>query len=90
MDINNVIDRDPERLGGAICFVGTRAPVRNLFDYLAGGHPLADFLEDFPRVSPDAATAVLAFAATSVENTITDQTGDRERATPPPMPMRLG
>ena len=29
----------------------TRAPVRNLFDYLLAGDSVKDFLEDFPTVS---------------------------------------
>ena len=40
-------------------FVGTRVPFQALLDYLEGGHPLADFLEDFPSVSREQAVAVL-------------------------------
>ena len=32
-------------------FRGTRVPVQTLFDYLAGGDTLEDFLEGFPTVS---------------------------------------
>lgn len=35
-----VIHSDPEILGGAPVFVGTRVPVRALIDYLGGGQPL--------------------------------------------------
>ena len=31
-------------------FAGTRAPVETIIDYLAGGHPLEEFLNDFPTV----------------------------------------
>ena len=58
-----VIHSDPEILGGATVFVGTRVPVRALFDYLAGGHPLAGFLDDFPSVSREQAIATLQLAA---------------------------
>jgi uncharacterized protein (DUF433 family) len=34
-----------------------------LFDYLDGGHPLADFLEDFPTVTADRAHRLLAEAS---------------------------
>ena len=55
----SVIVVDPEIMSGAPCFAGTRVPVRTLFDYLDGGHPLADFLEDFPTVTADQADQLL-------------------------------
>lgn len=54
-----VIYSDPEILGGTPVFQGTRVPVRTLIDYLEGGHPLAEFLEDFPSVTREQAVAVL-------------------------------
>ncbi len=68
MDISTIIDSDPERLDGEVCFSGTRVPVRNLFDYLAAGQPLAEFLEDFPRVSAESAAAVIHIADDTVES----------------------
>ncbi|PYR97277.1 MAG: hypothetical protein DMG12_24480 [Acidobacteria bacterium] len=41
---------DPEVLGGVPVFVGTRVPAKTLLDYLEAGHPLSDFLADFPTV----------------------------------------
>jgi uncharacterized protein (DUF433 family) len=46
-------------MSGALCFTGTRVPVKNLFDYLEGSSSLKDFLEDFPSVSREQAVAVL-------------------------------
>ena len=57
-----LISSNPERLGGEPCFTGTRVPVRTLVDYVEGGHPLADFLDDFPAVSREHAIAVLGLA----------------------------
>lgn len=54
-----VIHSDPEILSGTPVFVGTRVPVQALLDYLEGGHPLAEFLDDFPTVTRDQAIAVL-------------------------------
>jgi len=54
-----VIHSDPEILGGTPVFVGTRVPFQALLDYLEGGHPLADFLDDFPTVSRAQAIAAL-------------------------------
>jgi uncharacterized protein (DUF433 family) len=58
----NLIHSDPDILGGAPVFVGTRVPVRALIDYLGGGQPLSEFLEDFPSVSREQAVAALRLA----------------------------
>jgi uncharacterized protein (DUF433 family) len=57
-----LVTRDPEVMSGALCFAGTRVPVKNLFDYLGGSSSLEDFLEDFPSVSRERAVAVLEVA----------------------------
>jgi len=56
---NGVIVRDPEILGGAAVFRGTRVPVQAMFDYLEGGETLEEFLAGFPTVSRELALAVL-------------------------------
>jgi uncharacterized protein (DUF433 family) len=56
------ISIDPEVMGGAPVFYGTRVLVKNLFDYIEGGEDLSEFLDDFPTVSKDAALAVLEMA----------------------------
>ncbi len=53
---------DPEIMSGTPVFAGTRVPVQNLFDYIEGGEPLSEFLDDFPSVSKTAALAVLEMA----------------------------
>jgi uncharacterized protein (DUF433 family) len=55
-----VISRSPEVMSGAPVFAGTRVPVQTIIDYLAGGHPLEDFLDDFPTVSREQAIELLA------------------------------
>ena len=57
---------DSEVMSGAPVFVGTRVPIKNLFDYLEGGDDLAEFLDDFPSVSQDNALAVLEMAKQSL------------------------
>ena len=47
----SVVHSDPEILGGTPVFVGTRAPLKNLIDYLAAGDSLDRFLDDFPSVT---------------------------------------
>jgi uncharacterized protein (DUF433 family) len=56
------VHSDPEILGGAVVFVGTRVPASALLDYLEGGDSLEDFLEDFPTVTRDQAIAALELA----------------------------
>jgi uncharacterized protein (DUF433 family) len=59
---NLLVSRDPEVMSGALCFKGTRVPVKNLFDYLEGSSTLEDFLEDFPSISRATAVFVLEAA----------------------------
>lgn len=58
----SLVKRDPEIMSGALCFTGTRVPVKSLFDYLEGSSSLEDFLEDFPSVTRGRAIAVLEAA----------------------------
>jgi uncharacterized protein (DUF433 family) len=46
-------------MSGTPCFVGTRVPVKSLFDYLEAGDSLAEFLEQFPTVLREVAVCVL-------------------------------
>lgn len=58
----SVVHIDPDVLGGVPVFVGTRVPVRALFDYLVGGQPLSEFLLDFPSVTSFQAVTALQLA----------------------------
>ena len=53
------ISIDPERLGGVPCFVGTRVPIRYLWEYLIKGKSLDSFLDDFDGVPREEAVAAL-------------------------------
>ena len=57
--MNNPIRSDHDILGGTPVFVGTRVPVKTLYDYLEGGDSLDDFLADFPAVTHEQAVAAL-------------------------------
>ena len=54
-----LVSRNPHIMSGAPVFAGTRVLVQTMFDYLEGGDPLEEFLEDFPTVARDHAIAVL-------------------------------
>ncbi len=55
-----------EIMSGTPVFMGTRVPIKNLFDYIEGGESLAEFLDDFPSVTKEAALCVLEMAKKSL------------------------
>ena len=59
LSTKDLIEVDPEKLGGTPVFYGTRVPVQNLFDCLETGESLDEFLDQFPTVSREQALAVL-------------------------------
>jgi uncharacterized protein (DUF433 family) len=59
----STISIDPERHSGTPCFVGTRVPIQDLWDYLIGGDSLDDFLDSFPTVSRQQAIETLRMAS---------------------------
>lgn len=61
-----VIIVDPEIMSGTPCFRGTRVPFKNLIDYLEGGHPLSEFLRQFPSVTQEMAVRALEEAKESL------------------------
>jgi uncharacterized protein (DUF433 family) len=60
--LEQIVYRDPEILGGTPVFRGTRVPIRSLFDYLEGGDTLDEFLRQFPSVQRQQAIALLDLA----------------------------
>ena len=54
--------RDPEIMGGALVFFGTREPVRTLLKHLEAGDPVDESLRNFPSVRREQAVATLAVA----------------------------
>lgn len=68
--IDGVIWIHPERVSGAPCFINTRVPIQNLFDYVEGGEPLEEFLEGFPPVTKEQAIKVLELARTGLFNSL--------------------
>ena len=54
-------------MSGTTVFLGTRVPVKNLFDYIEGGDSLDDFLDDFPSVSREQAIGALELGREMIE-----------------------
>ena len=54
-----VVSCNPEIMGGAPVFAGTRVPVQTLLDYLEAGDSIDEFLEGFPSVTREQVIVVL-------------------------------
>jgi uncharacterized protein (DUF433 family) len=57
-----------KRVSGVPCFYGSRVPLKNLFDSLAAGETLEDFLDGFEGVTREQALAVLDLAGEDLLN----------------------
>lgn len=57
--VSSLVHCDPDILGGTPVFVGTRVPIRTLFDYLTADDKLEVFLDHFPTVTREQAVAAL-------------------------------
>ena len=57
------IEQDPQRVSGAWVFRGTRIPVAALFQNLADGVSLGEFVDIFPGVTAEQVRLVLQHAA---------------------------
>jgi uncharacterized protein (DUF433 family) len=60
--LDEVVEVDPERMGGIACFAGTRVPIESLFMHLRDNISLDAFLDDFPGVQRAHAQALLDWA----------------------------
>jgi uncharacterized protein (DUF433 family) len=57
--LKGIVHSDPEIMGGAPVFAGTRVPLQNLIDYLEGGESVDDFIDAFPTVKREQVIAVI-------------------------------
>ena len=60
--IDAIVSVSPDVMSGTPVFRGTRVPIKNLLDYLAAGDSLAEFLDQFPTVKREQATALIELA----------------------------
>ena len=59
MSLSSAIHIQYVLLAAVPCFVGTRIPVKSLFDYLLKGERLDEYLEQYPSVPRTLAIKVL-------------------------------
>jgi len=67
-NVLSIVHSDPDIMGGVPVFQGTRVPLRNLIDYVEGGHSLDAFLDAFPTVSREQAVAALDAASDALSD----------------------
>lgn len=60
---------DPEILGGAPCFSGTRIPVSLILDWMAAGWDQARILDEYPQLTAADLSAGLRYAAGRLTDT---------------------
>ena len=83
MTLEEAVWVDPHRMSGEPCFRGSRLPVQQLFDWLADGVSLDEFIKDF-RIDRAAAEVVLRSAGSTLcRQRLGSSTKDAETGLPP-------
>lgn len=67
VSLETLIVTDPERMGGAPCFRGTRVPVSVVFDNLADGMTVDEILVNWPTLDRADLIAVLHLAPSRLD-----------------------
>lgn len=62
MNVSEVVQVDPEILGGTPVFTGTRVPITVLFENLADGLSLVEILDSYPTIKREQAIEALRIA----------------------------
>ena len=68
MPIRDVVQVNPEILGGQAIFKGIRVPVETIFNYLESGESLELLLSEFPSLSREQALSVLGIESKMVSH----------------------
>lgn len=66
MTANELINVDPELMGGTPVFRGTRVPIQHLLDHLENNATIDEFLAGYPSVSKNQAVAFIHLMSQSV------------------------
>ena len=64
------VERNPGKLSGAWAFTGTRVPLHALFENLASGATIDEFVEWFPGVDKQQVQAVLEHEAKTLRRAL--------------------
>jgi len=66
MTAKDIINVDPEIMGGTPVFRGTRVPIQHLLDHLENNETIGEFLSGFPSVSKEQAIAFIHLMSQNV------------------------
>ena len=77
MTLDQAVWVDPARMSGTPCFRGSRLPIQQLFDWLADGVSLDEFVREF-QIDRDAAIAVPRYAGNSICASPASMPGDSQ------------
>ena len=66
----SAVERNPRKVSGAWTFTGTRVPVYALFENLASGATVEQFLEWFPGVEERQVRKVLEYEAKTLKASV--------------------
>ncbi len=66
----SAVERNPRKVSGAWTFTGTRVPVYALFENLASGATVEQFLEWFPGVEERQVREVLEYEAKTLKASV--------------------
>lgn len=64
------VERSPDRVSGAWVFSGTRIPLHALYENLASGASINDFIEWFPGVKEEQVRSVLEHEANFLRSSL--------------------
>lgn len=70
MQVEKIFSRNPEIMSGALVFSGTRVLAEALFENLADGMSLDEFLDEFPTVERWQAEAALHLVTERVDRLV--------------------
>ena len=73
------VERDPDKLGGALIFRGTRIPVATLFENLKRGATVEQFLEWYPGATREQVEAVIDHEAREMQAPVLRKADGRSR-----------
>ena len=68
INTNTIVDSDRDYVSGTPRFIGTRVPIYILFEFLADGENLDEFLDCFPTVSREQAIEALVLSKNALES----------------------
>ena len=66
-NVCTAVERDPEKMSGALIFRNTRIPVATLFENLKRGATVDQFLEWYPGATREQVEAVIEHEARSMQ-----------------------